>query len=61
MITVTKELPKEIQYTGCVRKNYTILYVICKEISTLQPLKNSTTVKYIYAAVINFVSLKLNI
>ena len=32
----------------CVRKNYTILFVICKEISTLQPLKNYTAVKSIY-------------
>ena len=44
-------IQKKNTYTGCVRKNYTILFVICKEILTLQPLENYTTIKFIFAAV----------
>ena len=43
------------------KKKKIIVFVICNKISTLQPLKNHTSVKYIYTAdMINFVSLKLN-
>ena len=34
------------------QKKYTILFVICKEISPLQLFKHYTTVEYIYAAVL---------
>ena len=41
----------QLQIQVVSENKYTILFVICKEISALQPLENYTTVKYIHAAV----------